>query len=60
MVTCSATTCRNRLYFILSIKTVTFVKKFNKTKRQDHNENIEIGVAAETSGKNPETKETMQ
>ena len=33
MVTCSTTTCRNRSYFILTIKTVTFAKKKNKTER---------------------------
>ena len=49
MVTYSATTCRNRLYFILTIKTVTSAQK--TTKRNDHNEKAEIGVAAETSEK---------
>ena len=42
MVTYSATTCRNRLYFILTIKTVTSAQK--TTKRNDHNEKVEIGV----------------
>ena len=49
MVTYSATTCRNRLYFILTIKTVTSAQK--TTKRNDINEKAEIGVAAETSEK---------